>query len=168
MAGIGCDGYDIKIPELIKHFKVDKSKYPNGFSKGWSNFIAGGVDSKDIFKDGYIELNCFKKRGMDCFRIPATKANKKRFESVYIGIKSSTYKEFIKWLAEQVIVSEYVELQDWYKKVKKIKWQDAINYNQGDAFFADKNIIQKDIGSHVGKATTPAIIKMIDKINKKG
>lgn len=157
MAGIGCSGFDSRTEKLCKHFNINPDDYEY-ISKGWSNFN----DETGKFGETMIlHAYCKGKNGkIKSFYLPETKANLKKFDTVWVGITAPLYKEFIKWLGT-VIEPHNKYHVEWYKKMKKIKLSDVEFYNQGDKFFMENGIGNGDIAQTITATKTPVIMDMI-------
>jgi hypothetical protein len=158
MAGIGCSGYDDPTPKLMEYFGVN-SEDVDWTSRGWGNWNWNTNE-----KGSYISLSvCYKdkRKKMEEFFMPETKRNKAKYESKWIGVSSSLYKKFIKWLGTQI--DEYDdEMVDWYKKVKKLKRKDILFFNQGDKYFAEHGIGDGNIGQSMENTVKPMAEVMIN------
>ena len=56
-------------------------------------------------------------------------------------------------------------MSEWYEKMKSVKVDDVLLYNQGDAFFAD-NGIDIEIGAKLDEPVKPVIEEMFGPRNK--
>lgn len=66
------------------------------------------------------------------------------------------------WLSGVVKEDSYNKhLQKWFRKVKKLKLEDILNYNQGDAFFERAGVINGGIGHKVGNDVEPLLMQSL-------
>jgi len=162
MSGIGCYGYDNKIPSLYKHFQIDPQVFPIAAS-GLTNYNQN-VSKECQPKDGWITFTIIHNDQLMDFYIERTPENKNKFESEWVGVSWELFQEFIVWLG--TVIDDYDEQTKWYNKMKKLKKANIKFYNQGDKFFLDNGVIDKDIMQGIEDQKKPVIMDVIEMISK--
>lgn len=158
-AGIGCRGYISQTDVLAKDLGIDVSEYDDYF-QGWCS-------------TGHITLTCIKNGNkknykFDEFAVPDTPENKEKYESKWVGISNDLFLEFIEWLGN-LVDEEYgydKHVKKWFRKVKKMKLDDFLGYNQGDLFFKDHGVVSGGVGKKIGDNTEPLIIQSLKESKK--
>jgi hypothetical protein len=164
MAGIGCSGYSNTVIPLAKHFKVNLDEWESHCT-GCSNYYENekGEHVTDEKGAKYISLVLFNKKDSKEFFVRLTPRNEKKFEAKWIGVTPKLYRKFLKWLGEQVKEEYDKRFQQWYRDIKNKKLDDVLNYNQGDAFFADNGVMD-NIGAKIGKPVPPLMETLIERM----
>lgn len=159
LSGIGCSGYDDQIDKLAEFLGVNLAEYDD-YNKGWASQGCYQDENGESCPDGYITLTVCKGEDCEDFPIPATDENEEKFGAKWVGVTPKLYAEFLTWLEKQI--DEYdTDLKAWFEKVKTLNMNDVLNYNQGDAFFADHGVVGDDIGAKIGEPKQPIIESMI-------
>jgi hypothetical protein len=148
MAGIGCCGYSDILPILIKKAGVKEEDWDDIFESTCS------YDNKTT-----ITLHCSKKENEDIKYEKFEFTETDELKSKWIGVLSSTYDEFIKWLKERETEDEFTkDYFDWINS-----FEIAQRCNQGDMYFA-KHLGIDIPNTKIGEVDTPVLEKIVENI----
>lgn len=128
MAGIGCCGYSDPLDGLIKHFGVNKDEYED-----ISYFTEYRGDNP-----AQLVLACFKLDDDTVieYKITEAEAESLGLTSTWVGVTEETFNEFFAWL-ELLDCTYDDQLAKWIQTIKDSK---HLQFNQGDAYFAEHGI----------------------------
>lgn len=145
MAGIGCCGYDERLEEMMSYLGLDLKDYPEDeYTITEGSSYANGTSHRF--------LCIHSEEGYEDYKLPGGK-----FEPEWVGVKPSTYSEFMSWLESKI--NRYNDSEtEWLDKIKK---STPVRANQGDMFFANSlDIIPQ---TEPGKQEEPVLNKLIAK-----
>lgn len=168
-AGIGCNGYDDKMPRICKAMNVDMDRY-----EPWATGTEMPHEGNDFTEEMFC-LECMdrsKPEGQQLvtFYMPYKEYKAMDLGSKYVGVTPETYKEFLEFLQENVDHVDCVDISNWMDKLVSGEVK-PVRFNQGDAYFADNGVLEGTPGTPVGEIPTePVVMSMIPalKASEKG
>ena len=157
MAGVACYGYDDPYDRYLTKLGLtdEQVRDMNGGESG-SCYTSGRWKEQDGKKVYFNTLGITvftEESGPKEFEVEVTKEELAEVEAHWVGVTKEVFDSFTSWLKEVLEDQCYPGRE---KILEKVKDSTAMQYNQGDAYFANA-LGRKIPGYAIGKAETPVL-----------
>ena len=152
LAGIGCSGYMTTL-EWIRKYRPDWAAQlpPADQMREVRETHSGGGGDPDRIHLDWDDAEGKPQRVS--FEGSTTDAD---VESMWVGVREETYQAFLQWLDQ---LNQDGEIRD-DEYVARVKAATPLQFNQGNAFFAD-NGVGELVGEPIGAAAEPLLTQML-------